>query len=347
MKWAVLLAGGSGTRFWPLSTRARPKQLLPLASDRSSAEDAVARLDGLIPPERILIVTSRLLAPVFARTLGLPSENVLPEPQAASTAPALAWAAWVIAQRDPDAVLLSTHSDWFVPNPDAFRAAAAAALDAASGTDRLVTVGIVPTRVETGYGHIIPGEPLDGGLRSVRRFVEKPEAGLAETLMANGALWNSGLFAWTAGRFLAEVRACAPGLDAHLQRLAAKAGSDDAVAEFFREVAPEAVDTAVLERSDRMAVVEGRFDWDDIGNWNALFRLRPRDARGNIGQGPVYFGEGARGVLAWSDGVPIVVDGMQDCIVVAANGRMLVIPRARAAELKSVIERLPPDVRNL
>jgi mannose-1-phosphate guanylyltransferase len=210
MRWAVLLAGGSGTRFWPLSTPENPKQLLPLTGSASSAEETVERLAGLITRDRTLVVAGAGLASRLQQRLQLPPENVLVEPRAASTAPALIWATWEARRRDPDAEVLSLHADWAVGDAAAFRRTADTALATARRHDRLVTVGVVPSRPETGYGYIVPGAPLDDQARTVARFSEKPDAATALDLMAAGALWNSGLFAWTAARLLAEVETHTP-----------------------------------------------------------------------------------------------------------------------------------------
>src|ERR671919_1074296 len=179
MRWAVLLAGGSGTRFWPLSTPENPKQLLPLAGSSSSAEDAVERLVGLIPRERMLVVAGAGLAGRLRDRLKLPAENMLVESRPASTAPALIWATWEAQRRDPDAEVLSLHADWAVGDAASFRRTADTALGTARRYERLVTVGVVPSRPETGYGYIVPGVPLDDGAQTVARFSEKPDAATA------------------------------------------------------------------------------------------------------------------------------------------------------------------------
>src|SRR5436189_2877223 len=201
--WAAILAGGAGTRFWPLSTPERPKQLLPLAGDRPLLVQAVDRLDGLIPPERILILTGPFLVDATAAALPqIPRTQIFAEPRAASTAPALVWAARWISQRDPGGQMLSLHADWAVGDDRAFRAAAHEALGVAKEYDVLVTVGVKPTRNETGYGYIVPGKPL-GGARTVRRFVEKPSAARAALLRrrGGGGLGKPGPFAWAAPPF--------------------------------------------------------------------------------------------------------------------------------------------------
>jgi mannose-1-phosphate guanylyltransferase len=341
MRWAVLLAGGSGTRFWPLSTPENPKQLLPLSGSGSSAEEAVERLAGLIPRERILAVTGPSLADRVRSRLNLPAGNVLVEPFPASTAPALIWATWEARRRDPEAEVLSLHADWAVGDGAAFRRTADLALAAARTHDRLVTVGVVPSRPETGYGYIVPGAPLQGGSRTVARFSEKPDAATALDLMAAGALWNSGLFAWTADRLLAEVRAHTPEVAPAIPSL-----EQGDVAGFFGAVSPISIDVGLLERSGAVAVVSGAFAWDDVGTWQALARVRPRDPSGNVVVGEAALHE-SHDCIVWSERDTIVLSGVQDLVVVQANGRVLVMPTERAAAMKQLLDALPPEVRDL
>ena len=333
--WAAILAGGSGTRFWPLSTPQRPKQLLPLAGDRPLLVQAVDRLDGLIPPERILILTGPFLVDATAAALPqIPRTQIFAEPRAASTAPALVWAARWISQRDPGGQMLSLHADWAVGDDRAFRAAAHEALGVAKEYDVLVTVGVKPTRNETGYGYIVPGKPL-GGARAVRRFVEKPSPTRAALLRRKGALWNTGLFAWGVARFLGEAGAYARELTAGWPKL-----TDGDVAGFFAAVTPVSVDVAVLERTKRLAVVTGNFPWDDIGSWDALLRIRTPDAHGNVVVGNVTLAGDVHGSVVWSDSEHVAVLGLEGVIVVRAHGHTLVMPTGRAEHLKELVQRL-------
>ncbi len=341
MRWAVLLAGGSGTRFWPLSTPENPKQLLPLSGSGPSARESVDRLIGLIPRERILVVAGESLADRLRERLGLPHDNVLVEPRAASTAPALIWATWEARRRDPEAEILSLHADWAVGDAAAFRRTAEQALVAARRHDRLVTVGVVPSRPETGYGYIVPGAPLDENARTVARFSEKPDAATALDLMAAGALWNSGLFAWTADRLLAEVRRLTPEVSVALEPL--ERGD---VRGFFRAVTPISIDVGVLERSDAVAVLPGAFAWDDVGTWQALARVRPKDTSGNVVVGRASLHE-AHDCIVWSERDTVVLNGVQDLVVVQANGHILVMPTERAASMKQLLDSLPADVRDV
>jgi len=333
--WAAILAGGSGTRFWPLSTPQRPKQLLPLAGDRPLLVQAVDRLDGLIPPERILILTGPFLVDATAAALPqIPRTQIFAEPRAASTAPALVWAARWISQRDPGGQMLSLHADWAVGDDRAFRAAAHEALGVAKEYDVLVTVGVKPTRNETGYGYIVPGKPL-GGARTVRRFVEKPSPTRAALLRRRGALWNTGLFTWGVARFLGEAGAYARELTAGWPKL-----TDGDVAGFFAAVTPVSVDVAVLERTKRLAVVTGNFPWDDIGSWDALLRIRTPDAHGNVVVGNVTLAGDVHGSVVWSDSEHVAVLGLESVIVVRAHGHTLVMPTGRAEHLKELVQRL-------
>jgi mannose-1-phosphate guanylyltransferase len=339
MRWAVLLAGGSGTRFWPLSTPSTPKQLLPLSGAGSTAEEAVERLRGLIPRERVLVVAGEALAARLRTLLKLPAENFLIEPRAASTAPALIWATWEARRRDPDAEVLSLHADWAVGDAAAFRRTADAALVTARTHGRLVTVGVVPSRPETGYGYIVPGAPLDERARTVARFSEKPDAATALDLMAAGALWNSGLFAWTADQLLAEVERHTPEVAGALPQL--QAGDING---FFAAITPISIDVGLLERSGAVAVVSGAFAWDDVGTWEALARVRPKDAEGNVLVGRAVAQE-SHDCVVWAEDDVVVLYGVRDLVVVRANGRVLVMPRDRAAGIKRLLDALPADVR--
>lgn len=331
--WAAILAGGSGTRFWPLSTPERPKQFLALTGDKPLLAQAVARLHGLVSPDHILILTGPALVQRVAATVpDVPAANIFAEPRAASTAPALAWAAHWIAKHDPGGQMLSLHADWSVGDDRAFRAAASHALGVAAEQDVLVTVGVKPTRNETAYGYIVPGKPA-GSARRVKSFVEKPSAARAALLRRRGALWNSGLFAWSAARFLGEAGAYAEELAPGWSALT---GGD--AERFFAAVTPVAVDVAVLERTTRLAVVTGTFAWDDIGSWDALLRVRRRDASGNVTVGNVTLGKDVKDSVIWAENEDLAVTGVQDMVVVRANGHTLVMPTGQPEKLKALVQ---------
>lgn len=339
MEWVVILAGGSGSRFWPLSTPSHPKQLLPLVGPVSTALGAVQAIESLVPRDRILVVTSESMAGPLQRNLKLPKANILVEPRAASTGPALVWATHEVQRRDPAGVVLSMHADWLLPDPVRFAAAARQALTTALATDDLVTAGLIPVRAEAGFGYIVPGTDLVAPARRVARFIEKPSREEAERLIVAGALWNSGLFAWKASRLLSETRLHTPEIAPALVHLDA-----GRVGQFFAEVTAIAIDIGLLERSDRVAVIPADFPWDDLGTWDALGRVREPDASGNVSHGPAYLID-ATGCVVWSQSIPVVVAGVRDLVVVEANGRILIMQRG--GDLKKILAQLPSDVRDV
>ena len=345
-RWAVILAGGRGSRFWPLSTPKRPKQLLPLITDAPLLAETIARLAELVPAERTLVVTNASLAAAVRALLPqLPAENVIAEPRAAGTAPALAWAAATIARRGhAHDVMLCVHADWAIGDNAEFRATLVRAAAVAEREQSLVTVGIVPTRPDPGFGYIEPGERLDSskaeGARRVIRFAEKPTREVAARMVAEGFLWNSGIFVWRASDFLAEVRAHSPEVRPSLPL----AESND-IAAFFAHVKPISVDEGVLERSARVLVLPGDFGWDDVGSWAALHRVRARDDAGNATVGDVHSVHAANNVVH-ADAGSVVLYGVSDLVVVTRDGLTLVTTRERAAELKLLLDVLPPHVRD-
>jgi mannose-1-phosphate guanylyltransferase len=337
--WAVVLAGGVGSRFWPLSTPERPKQLLPLVTEHPLLVDTVNRLTPLVPAERTLILTNAGIKNEVAMFARVPRENVIAEPRPAGTAAALAYAATEIHRREgPDAGMICVHADWAVSDESAFRAALEAAVMAASRHTSLVTVGIVPTRPDPGFGYICPGGEVEPGVRVVERFIEKPDRLRAEKMVADGYLWNSGIFAWRVGDFLDEIRALTPEV--------APALTYQNIDEFFARVKSISVDVGVLERSSRVLVIPGRFGWDDVGTWGALARVRTKDAAGNFSHGAVYARDAKENVVHADGQMAVVLDGVSNIVVVAINGVTLVTTVERSADLKGLLETLPPNLRD-
>jgi mannose-1-phosphate guanylyltransferase len=341
-RWAVVLAGGVGSRFWPVSTPARPKQLLPLATGEPLLADALARLAPLVPPERTLVLTNAGLVDAIAQLApDLPRENLIAEPRPAGTAAALAWAAHEIERReDGNAVMICIHADWSIGNAEGFRRALTAAAEAAERHDALVTVGIVPVRPDVGFGYIQPGEALEDGVRRVARFVEKPDSARAEMMVRDGYLWNSGIFVWRAGDFLRELDEHTPEVAPHLR------SHPDDLASFFGAITMGiAVDVGVLERSRRVLVLPGDFGWDDVGTWAALRRVRRCDDDGNALSGLVHALD-AHGNVVHAEGNGVVLYGVRDLVVVTRDGLTLVTTVDRASDLKTLIQSLPPAFRD-
>lgn len=342
-RWGVVLAGGTGTRFWPLSTPSRPKQLLALVDSKPLIANTVERFAPIVDIERILVLTNEsLVAPIRALLPALPSENVIAEPKPAGTAAALTWAANEIGKRSGDvsSVMLSVHADWAIGDAEQFRACLTRAADAAVKHQALVTVGVVPSRPDPGFGYIEPGESVDGQLRKVDRFIEKPGREQAEKLVKAGCLWNSGIFVWRIGDLLEEVGRLTPEVSVALPE-----HMNDRVG-FFAAVKPISVDVGVLERSARVMVLPGDFGWDDVGTWSALRRVRDLDADGNAVSGPVYNIESCDNVVHAADGVDVVLYGVRDLVVVAQRNLTLVTSIERAADLKELLTHLPASVRD-
>jgi mannose-1-phosphate guanylyltransferase len=293
-----------------------------------------------VPEERTLILTNAsLVDPIAALAPAIPRENLIAEPRPAGTAAALAWAAREIARRDgDDAVMISIHADWAIGDPEGFRAALAGAADAAVAHQALITVGVVPERPDTGFGYIQPGEDLGGGVRRVRRFIEKPNRARAEEMVRDGYLWNSGIFVWRAGDFLAEVAALTPEIGPHLAT-----HSNDLHAFFGAVTNPISVDVGVLERSERVLVMAGDFGWDDIGTWAALSRVRTHDADGNATNGVVHTLASQNNVVH-AEGGAVVLYGVSDLVVVTKGGLTLVTTVDKASDLKTLIESLPASI---
>ena len=341
--WVVVLAGGVGSRFWPISTPERPKQLLPLVTGEPMLRDTIDRVATLAPAARTLILTNASLVDAVRRIVPeLPAENVIAEPRPAGTAAALAWAAHEVARRGgPDDVMISVHADAAIGDVGAFRAALAAAADAARTERALVTVGIVPRFADTGLGYIEPGAVVRGALRRVARFVEKPDRARAEAMVAAGCLWNSGIFAWRAGDLLEELRA-------HCAEVAQPLATNpsDMAAFFGAIIKPIAIDVGVLERSAKVMVVPGDFAWSDVGTWAALRAVRKADATGNVPSGSVFLRDANRNVVH-AEGPTVVLYGVDDLVVVTTDGVTLVTTVERAADLKILLDALPPEVRAL
>ena len=335
-RWVVVLAGGMGTRFWPLSTRERPKQLLPLAGDDPMIVETIRRVRPVA--QHVLVLTSASLRAAIARLLPeLPSDHILVEPAPAGTAAALTWAASEIERREgPDATMISVHADWTISDEPAFQRALLEAASVAESKHALVTVGIVPSRPDPGFGYVVPSGT--DGARPVERFVEKPSREVAASLIKKGALWNSGIFAWRVGDFLGEVRR-------HTTEVApALAAAKGDATRFFSAVKPISVDHGVLERSDRVMVIAGQFGWDDVGTWSALRRVRRRDAEGNATHGRVIVRESRDNILH-AEGGTVVVYGVDGLVVVTRPGVTLVTTVERATDLKSLVESLPSELK--
>ena len=346
--WAVVLAGGIGSRFWPLSTPERPKQLLSLVCERPLIAETVSRLAPLIPPERVLVLTSRDIAPALHAAIPeVPEANMLVEPGPLGTAAALAWGAQEVARRaGPETILCSIHADLAVAFPDLFRDVLKRAARLAATGPHLCAVAVRPTRPETGFGYMRPGPPLDravpvddGGACRVRDFIEKPGPILAEALIAEGALWNAGIFVWRASVVLDALAEHATELTPGLAALKRRDYES-----FAASIQSVSIERGLLERSRQVVAIPADFGWDDVGTWASLRRARDLDDSGNGAIGSVYFAE-STGNVVHSESGPVVLYGVSGLLVVSLPGVTFVTPLERATDLRPLLEALPNEMR--
>jgi mannose-1-phosphate guanylyltransferase len=356
--FAVILAGGSGTRFWPASRRARPKQLLPLGkrSDQSLIAATVRRIEPLCPPERTLIATGAHLLEATRRALPwLPDSSFLGEPVARNTAPCIGWASAIARRRDPDALVMVLPSDHHVGDEPGFREAVARAL-AAAQQGALVTIGIAPNRPETGYGYIEADQELSPGVRRVARFVEKPSRERAEQYLASGRhYWNAGMFFFRAEVMLQALAAHAPEIAGGVARIEAAAarGAEAERAEterVFAEVPSISIDYAVMEKAQPLWVVPASFGWNDLGSWESAWELGDQDADANVAS-PGCVLVDARGNLVQDLSSSekrklIALVGVENLCVIETDDALLVIPRERSQEVRHVVDALKARGRN-
>jgi len=345
--WAVLMAGGSGTRFWPASRRSIPKQFLPITGGRSMLAQTAARLRDAVDWEKVIVVTSSEHAELARKHLPrLPPENLLSEPLGRNTAACVAWAAIEIGRREPDSVQAVLPSDHVIAPAKEFRKTLLAAAEEASESGALLTFGIRPTSPATGYGWIEAG-PAVAQRRGmpvlrVERFVEKPDRPRAEAFLASGHhLWNSGMFVWRTESILQSLREHAGQLHERLRR----ALDEGTIETAYADLPSISIDVAVLEKAGHVRVVPVDFTWSDVGSWNALPGSLPVDDAGNCAAGgALLLAEASTGCVAWGKkGELTALLGVHDLVVVHAGKVTLVCPRDRAEDVRRLVARLDRD----
>ncbi len=345
------MAGGAGTRFWPASRRQRPKQLLPLGPQKnvSLLQATVARIARVCPPQRIFLATGAHLLDVTQKSLPhIPPSNMLAEPVPRNTAPCIAWATATIARHDPDAIIAVLSADHLATDEQTFAKVVEHAMRVAqSGT--ITTIGIVPTRAETGYGYIEVGQAREDGACEVMRFVEKPDVQRAQEMLRSGRfLWNSGFFFFRAKDMLAAVEQHMPKLAQAVRRIdeaAAQAREPEALAEIFPTLESVSIDFGVMEKISTLAVVPGDFGWTDVGSWQTVWELAEHDEHENAAPTGTLLIDSSGNMVAnlssmSSDKKTIALVGVQDLVVVETDDALLVMPRSRSQDVRKVTEEL-------
>lgn len=342
---AIIMAGGSGTRFWPLSRESRPKQFLALGPDERSLLKATAdRIWALIPPERTWVVTSEALAARVCELLPeLPVEQVLAEPVGRNTAPCIGWAASHIRRRNPEARVAVLPADHYIGDTEGYLESLRRGLEAATHGD-YVTIGIRPSRAETGYGYIEVGKELDPGVFHARRFVEKPDRQRAEQFVASGRfLWNSGMFFFQTGRILEAIDQHLPGLAKALRSYdeAAEAGNEEEVVRAtYGDLPAVSIDHGVMEKVEAVSVIPGSFQWSDLGSWTSSWELSPKDEQDNVLPKDAIPIDAKRNYAHVPEGKLVALIGVRDLVVVDSGDALLICPRERAQDVREVVAAL-------
>jgi len=352
--YVLILAGGSGERFWPLSRKTKPKQLLSLFSDETLLEATIRRLDGLVPAAQILILTnSDQETGVRALCPGLPAANIIAEPAKRDTAAAIALGAGWIARRAPDATMVVLPADHVIQDTAGFQRTLRVAATAAEETGEIVTIGIKPTWACPGFGYIEQGAPFslasgpgEPPVFEVVRFREKPNAELAESFLAQGHFrWNAGMFIWTVHTIVGAFNRYAPVLGEFIARLHAGEDLTALLRDTFPTLPKTSIDYAIMEKAGRVLVVESAFDWDDVGGWTAVAKYLASDAEGNQGNCTVKTLDARNNIIFSKSARTIALLGVSDLIVVETPDALLVCNRHEAEKIKQLVALIPPELQ--
>ncbi|MFB3922493.1 MAG: mannose-1-phosphate guanylyltransferase [Terriglobia bacterium] len=345
--YAVILAGGSGTRFWPLSRRKCPKQLLKLLGPRTLLEETVARIRSVIPPERIYVFTNQLLRREVARCLPrIPRHQIVAEPAGRNTAPTIGLAAHEILRRDPAGLMVVLPSDHIITRPAAYLKVLRGACRWASTEGRSVVLGLKPTRPDTGYGYVrkagLAGRAAGQGVFRVERFTEKPPLETARRYLASGRyLWNGGMFIWRASTLLANLEGAQPAMAADLARLAQAGGvrSATAMRRIFPKLERISIDYALMEKISGLYVVAADIGWSDVGSWAVVYDLHDKDPEANVRPRNSILLH-SRGNMIVSPRKYVVTMGVNDLVIVETDDALLVAARERSQEVGKAVQEL-------
>lgn len=354
--FALVLSGGSGTRFWPVSRNAHPKQLLNLFDDDTLLEKTLARIEGLVPKGNVLVLTN-VEQEVAVRELlpHLPHENIIAEPAKRDTAPAIALATGWVKRRNPSSVMMVLPADQLVQDVAGFQSVIQDALAAAAHTPALVTIGIKPTWPCPSYGYIqrkglasLPGLTTQTPIHEVERFREKPRPEVAEQFLEEGGFsWNAGMFIWAVNTVTEELRVHAPPLAAFIDDVAGTepASLPDLLEEKFSTLPKISIDFALMEKAKRVLNLEAAFDWDDVGSWISVAKYLNADAGDNQAQAPLSAIDARHNIVYSAGGAHVALLGVDDLIVVHTEDALLIARRDRADQIKDLVDRVPRELQ--
>jgi mannose-1-phosphate guanylyltransferase len=353
MTYAVIMAGGSGTRFWPKSTKSLPKQFLNLFGRETMIQETASRLNTMIPPENIMVVTNDRYTSIVKNQLPEINRNfIIGEPVARNTAPCVAAAAALLHKEDPDSVMVVLPADHVIGKPEAFLKVLQQAVDTATSENSLVTIGIKPNRPETGYGYIRfdsnSGQKEgadDSEVYSVRNFTEKPDRETAEKFLDSGDyLWNSGMFVWKTSAIINAFKKYLPEIYILAEELMLSDCSSEDIDEFYKACPSISIDYGIMEKAENVQVVPGDFDWNDVGSWTAVHELSAKDKSGNaIGNALTSIQDSKNNLVHTASDKLIALVGVEDIALVETDNAILVVNLKKAQGVKNVVEELRED----
>lgn len=340
MPIALILAGGSGERFWPASTKAKPKQFLPLTGNLPIIRETVKRVKDLVELGKIYIVTTRSQLPLVREVLSdLPSDNIIVEPEGRNTAPCLLFSiAYIKSREGKDEVIAVLPSDHYIGDSNEFQKCLMRAYTVADLQKKITTFGIKPDRPETDYGYIAVGKEVEQGVFNGVKFVEKPDYNNAKTYLNEGYLWNSGILIFSTEVFIETLKTYSPKLYRGYRKLE-QAKNSDIINKIYRQLPKVSIDYALMESLPSFLVIPCSYGWDDLGSWRSLETIYSKDPHGNIVVGKAELMEVSNCVI-YSHDTPVVAIGIEDCIIAANENGVLICPKRRTKDVKQVLKKL-------
>lgn len=343
MNWAVIMAGGVGERFWPMSRRKRPKQLLAIVGKNTMIQQTVARLQGVVPPARIVVVTTADQVALVRKQLPR-VKHVIAEPVGRNTAPCVGLAAAIIGKYDPRAVMVVVPADSYIPDVAQYKRVVKDSLEFATRENVLITIGIKPTSPHTGYGYVQLGERINDRIAKAKRFVEKPNRETAEKFLASGDyLWNAGMFVWSVGAINEALAKFQPEMAAGCRAIQAAVGTKAftrVLKREFSKMTKISVDYAIMEKAGNVVVANGDFSWDDVGDWAAIERHHAKDVAGNVARGE-FIGVDAKNCVIVNDTDKIITAvGVSDLVIVQTGDATMICRKADSQRVREIVKQL-------